>query len=192
MSEFGINESKLSNSFDNSARTTIGSIASTTAVGKFISGARCIVKINGAIAVFATKVSWRVNTEQDEIFTIDSTTPYEMAPKRVTVDGTIGGFHLPGWTPSAQAIQSDILSFMFHKYISIEVRDRSSDTLLFQTNKAVVTEWSEDISAENLAQMTLRWKAIGWMNELPGPTINSTGLGGLDYPEKITPPTSIS
>jgi hypothetical protein len=173
---------KIKNDLSDNMRSSFGSILSTQNVGKFISGARCTIKVNGRIAVFATSVSWSVRTDQDEIWTIDSTTPYEMAPKRISVEGTIGGFHIPGWTPSAQGIQSDVLSFMHHKYITIEVRDRNTDTLLFVTNKAVITDWTETITTDALAQMQLRWKAIGWTNEVPGPGVQSTGMGGLVPP----------
>lgn len=174
MVDFGLKDGQpsIAQNLTADAKSTFANVFSAQSSGKFISGARCIIKINGKIAVFATRVSWRVSTEQDEIWTIDSTTPYELAPKRISVDGSIGGFHIPGYTPSAQGIQSDILSFMFHKYISIEVRDRNSDTLMFRTNRAVVTGWSEEVNTDSLVQMTLTWKALGWINEVSGSISN--------------------
>ena len=189
--DFGYKEdTQNASSVSNNMRSSAGGIFSTSNSGKFISGARCTIKINGRIAVFATGVSWRVSTDQDEIFTIDSTTAWEMAPKRIQVDGTISGFHIPGWTPSAQNFQADVLSFMFHKYLTIEVRDRVSDTMMFVTNKAVITDWSEQVNTENLATMTLKWKAIGWISELPSVSVAdwTGGIGGLSYPKGITPP----
>lgn len=185
MGDFGLKEDKLNarnagTQISNNLRQNVGSILSAQNVGKFISGARCIIKVNGRIAVFANSVSWSVRTEQEEIWTIDSTTPYEIAPRRISVEGTIGGFHIPGWTPSAKNIQSDVLSFMSHKYITIEVRDRTTDSLLFLTNKAVITDWNENISTESLAQMNLRWKAIGWINE----QAIQSGISGLTDPMK--------
>jgi hypothetical protein len=181
MTDFGLNDSVFSES---SVRDVVlgplANIASIEGGGNFISGARCIVKVNGSIAVFATSVSWNVSTMQDEIITIDSVTPYEIAPKRISVSGTLGGFHVPGWTPSARGIQSDILSFVSHKYISIDVRDRNTDTIMFLTNKAVVTSWQEDINAEGLARLSLNWVAIGWANEIPG-----RGLQSLTLPEGL-------
>lgn len=135
--------------------------------GKYISGARTIIRINGKIAAFAFGVSWRINTSQDEVNTIDDWTPYEYAPKRITVEGTISGFHIPGQGIAKQLIMPNALSFMFHKYITIEVKDRTTDNLLFLTNKAVITGLSEDIKANEIGTMSLTWKAIGWGDDMP-------------------------
>jgi hypothetical protein len=149
---------------DNLTNDFTGILASKP-LGKYVSGARCIIKINGKIAGFAYAVSWRIATMQDEILCIDDPFPFELAPKRISVDGTIGMFHIPGKGPSQELIQSNVLSFLFHKYITIEVRDRTTDALLFQTNKAVVTSRLENIRAEQLADITLEWRAIGWQDE---------------------------
>jgi len=134
--------------------------------GKYVSGARTIIKINGQLAAFAFSVSWNIRTEQDEIWQIDDWTPYEIAPKRITVDGTIGGFYLPfKGSPTKSKIMPNLLSFMFHKYITIQVKDRTTDALLFQTNKAVITGYSNNTSAEGLSNISLTFKAIGWVDE---------------------------
>jgi hypothetical protein len=59
-------------------------------------------------------------------------------------------------------MQSDVLSFLFNKYITIEVLDNNTQNVLFKTNNAVITGSSANISAEQLGNMTLSWKAIGW------------------------------
>lgn len=140
-------------------------ILSISPHGKYITGARTIIKINGKLAAFAFQVSWNIRTEQDEIWTIDDWTPYELAPKRVTVEGTIGGFYIPFKSPTKQAFMPNLLSFMFHKYITIEVKDRVTDALLFQTNKAVITSLDQNITAGELSNVKLTWKAIGWVDE---------------------------
>ncbi len=139
---------------------------SVTPHGKYITGSRTIIRINGKLAAFAFSVSWNINTEQDEIFTIDDWTAYEIAPKKISINGTIGGFHIPGKSPTVTLIMPNLFSFMFHKYITIEVRDRSTDALLFQTNKAVITSYSEENRAGQIGGITLNWKAIGWADEM--------------------------
>ena len=164
--------------------SAFGGILSAKPMGRYFTGARCVIKINGDLAGFAFAVSWRINTQQEEIWTIDDYTPYEIAPKRVTVEGTIGMFHIPGKGPSKELIQSNVLSFMFNKYITIEVRDSSTDQLLFKTNKAVVTSRNQDVKAEELSTIQLSWKAIGWADEqfpaLPeGALLDSSGKSSL-------------
>ena len=135
--------------------------------GKYVSGARTIIKVNGQLVAFAFSVSWTINLSQDEIFVIDEWAPFEYAPKRITVDGTIGGFYLPGkGSPTKLLWQANMLSFLEHKYIGIEIKDRKTDALLFKTSQAVIVSSSTDIKSEQLANITLRWKAIGWQDEM--------------------------
>ena len=155
-------------------------------MGKYLTGARTVIKINSELAGFAFQVSWNIRTEQDEIWTVDDWTPWEIAPKRIMVEGTLGMFHIPGKGPSKENIQADVLSFMFHKYITIEVRDARSDQLLFKTNKAVITSRQQEVKAEELSTIRLSWKAIGWADErfpaLPGnldSTADASGDSGV-------------
>jgi hypothetical protein len=158
--------------FTNTAENVLAgtnNIFSIKPTAKYLSGARTLIKINGELSAFAFQISWRINTSYTEVNTIDDYAPYELAPQRLTVEGNIGGFHIPGKSATVDAIQADALSFLFHRYITIEVRDSSSNELLFYTPRAVITSRSEDISAESLARVSLSFKAIGWKDELvPG------------------------
>jgi hypothetical protein len=167
MSDFGLNPSLLpsAKSLIDTGTNDFQGIFAVTPSGKYITGARTIIRINGKLAAFAFSVAWTINTQQDELWTVDDWTPAEFAPKRISVEGTISGFHIPGKSPTALLISPNLLSFLFHKYITIEVRDRTTDNLLFKTDKAVVTVKSESIMAEQMGTLTLQWKAIGWADE---------------------------
>ena len=147
------------------ANQAAGNIFSLRPQGKYMTGARCIIKINNKIAGFAFAVSWNIRTDQDEVWGIDEYTPYEYAPKRVTVDGTLGMFHIPGKGPSAELIQSNILSFMAHRYVTLRVEDQRTGAVLFKSDKVVITNRSQTIQAEQMSQITLTWRAIGWRDE---------------------------
>lgn len=140
-------------------------ILSTKPTAKYASGARCILKINNKVVGFAFSVSWRINTINTEINTIDDYEPYELAPQRVSVEGTISALHIPGQGVTAELWQPDILSFLFHRYIRIEVRDSQNDALLFATDKAVIISRSEESRVDQLNSVTLNWKAIGFLDE---------------------------
>lgn len=149
----------------NILRDNIGGVLTTQPTAKYASGARCIIRINGKPLAFAFQVSWKIETAQTEIRTIDDYLPYEFAPKLISVEGSLSGWHIPGEGASAMLLQSDALSFLFHRYIQIEVRDSATDALLFFTNKAVIVSRSEDFKTGSLANVTLSWKAIGWKDE---------------------------
>lgn len=149
---------------DNVANNVSG-IFSARPTAKYASGARSVLKINGKVVGFAFGISWRINTQVSEITTIDDPLPSEFVPQRLTVDGSISALHIPGQSATTEFWQADVLSFLFHQYISIEVRDSQTDALLFFTNKAVITSRQEDIRVDQLANVSLTWRAIGWKDE---------------------------
>src|SRR5690606_5632640 len=106
-----------------------------------------------------------INTLNTEITTIDDPLTVELVPQRLTVDGSISALHIPGQSATTELWQPDVLSFLFHQHVSIEVRDSQTDALLFYTNKAAITSRQEDIRVDQLASVTLTWKAIGWKDE---------------------------
>jgi hypothetical protein len=149
---------------DNVASNVSG-IFSTKQSAKYASGARTTMKINGKITGFAFGISWRINTAVTEINTIDDYFPAELAPQRISVEGTISALHIPGQSAGTELWQPDALNFLFQQYITIEVRDSATDQLLFYTSKAMITSRSEDIRVDSLANVTLQWKAIGFQDE---------------------------
>lgn len=149
---------------DNIASQGAG-IISTKQTAKFASGARVTLRLNGKLVGFCFGVSWRINTIQQEINTIDDYLPHEIAPQRITVEGTLSGFHIPGSGPTAEFLQANLGSFLFHKYIEIEVRDSATDALLFYTSRAAITSRIEEIRTEQLGTMQLSFKSVGWYDE---------------------------
>jgi hypothetical protein len=142
-----------------------GLIMSLKQEAKYMTGARTVIKVNGQLVGFAFQVSWNIATEQTEIYTIDDPLPHEIAPKRISVSGTLGGLIIPGRSPTAELLQSDMLSFLVNKYITIEVRDSVTDEIIFKTNQAVVTSSQGSLTADQMGTMQLSWKAVGWTNE---------------------------
>lgn len=149
----------------NNVASNVSGIFSTKPSARYSSGARTTLKINGKISGFAFGISWRINTAVTEIVTIDDYFPAELAPQRVTCDGTISALHIPGQSAGTELWQPDALNFLFQQYITIEVRDSATDQLLFYTSKAMITSRSEDIRVDSLANVTLSWKAIGFQDE---------------------------
>jgi len=173
--------------FDNSSNvgtnlaSSLGNVFSTKPTAKFASGARTMLKINNKPCGFAFGISWRITTSVTEILTIDSWAPYELAPQRVSVEGTLSALHIPGQGVGIQLWQPDILNFLFQRYITIEVRDQTTDTVLFFTDKAMITMRQEDIKVDSLANVQLSWKAIGFRDELK-PELISVAVPGEDKP----------
>ena len=147
--------------------SNFGNIFSLKPTAKYLTGARTVIKVNGNLVGFAFSVSWQISTDVTEIRTIDDPIAYELAPRQISVSGTIGGFIIPGKSPQAELLQTDLANFLMNKYITIEVRDSATDTIIFKTNRAMVTSSSGTTGAEKPAEMSLTWKAVGWQAETP-------------------------
>jgi hypothetical protein len=198
-SGFGQGSSFFNERLFGNINSQVSPIFSSRPMAKYSTGARTILRVNNQLVGFAFNISWRINTQYDEIFTIDDYMPHELAPNKITVEGTLGAFHIPGKGASAEMIQSNVLSFLTHRYVSIEVRDSQTNDLLFQTNKAMIISRAEDIKADDITRVTLQWKAIGWQDEKvparqsrPGQTTSPTRerqVGGQtflgDFPNEI-------
>jgi hypothetical protein len=85
--------------------------------------------------------------------------------RAIKVAGNISALHIPGQGAGVQLWQPDMLSFLFHQYITIEVRDSVTNQLLFYAPKAVINSRQEDIRVDELAQVNLSFMAIGFRDE---------------------------
>lgn len=133
--------------------------------GQYMTGARCVIKINGKIAAFANAINWQISTYYRPLYVLDQVLPTELMPTIVAVRGQIGGFIVPGMALSALHLQANPETFLLHKYITIEARDSVTDVLLIKVDRAVITDRTETHSAQALSQMTFNWEAIGWSEE---------------------------
>lgn len=145
--------------------SNIAGIVSTRPQAKYVSGARTILRVNGKIAAFAFGISWNIVTAYKEIGVIDNPLAEELVPQRIRVDGTISAMHMPGFGPGVQLWQADVLDFLFHQYIQIEVRDSVTSQLLFYAPRAAITTRREEIRVDNLAHLSLNFIAIGFRDE---------------------------
>ena len=142
------------------------SLVNFAPAAKYHSGARCVLKINGDVAAFAFGISWTIETQNTEIRTIDNYMPYELAPNIISISGSLNGFHVPGKGASALLIQAQALDFLFHKYITIEVRDSVTDNLLLYVPQAVITSRQETVAVENLTTVVMQWRGVSWKDEI--------------------------
>jgi hypothetical protein len=162
---FGRSGGTIGKAVADAVSANFGSIFSLRPQAKYMTGARTVIKVNDRIVGFAFQVSWNINTEQTEIYTIDDPLPHEIAPKRISVSGTIGAFVIPGRSATAEIIQSDMRSFLVNKYITIEVRDSVTDEIIFKTANAAITNNQTSLTADQAGTMQLSWKAVGWFSE---------------------------
>ena len=183
------NVPSLPSNLANNVAGNVTGILSTRPSAKYASGARCVLKVNGAIVGFAFGISWRITTQVIENRTIDNYLPYELIPQMITVDGTISALHIPGQGVGVKLWQPDVLNFLSQQYISIEARDSATDQLLFYTAEAMITSRTEDIRVDQLANTTLTFKAIGFIDERTPST--PTNLNTLEPAATVQQPSDL-
>jgi hypothetical protein len=146
--------------------SAVGGLSPLNNFGRYLTGSRAIIKVNGKLFGFAFGVTFNIKTMNQEINTIDDWIPHELAPQRILVDGTLSMFHIPGKTPTAEMVQANVLSFLFHQYITIDITDQTTNQTIFRTERAVITSRSQSVKAGELSTMTLEWKALGWVDDI--------------------------
>lgn len=159
--------------FVNIAESALTSVSPFTDVGKYFTGLRAIIKVNDTLFGFAFGVSLKITTSVEEIWTIDSPSPYELAPNKTMATGTISMLHLPGRGPGVNNIQPNMLSFLSNRYISIEISDQHTTETIFKTNKAMIVGRYQEIQPGELSTIKLEWRAIEWEDENPPSTPNN-------------------
>lgn len=148
------------------ASEAAGPVLSLKESARFFSGARAVIRINGKLLLFANAISWNISTDYSEIRTIDDYMPTELAPRFISVSGSIGGFKIPGKSVYREYIQTNVLSFLFNRYLEISCRDAATNEMIFTTKKAVVVSRRESANAQQLATCNLDFKCIGWVEEV--------------------------
>lgn len=179
----------LKNAFDDSISTAVAEQLLNSAIGapsplnnfgRYMTGSRAVIKVNGKLFGFAFGVTYNIQTAAEENWTIDDYTPYELMPGKVMVNGTIGMFHIPGKGPTKELVQANLLSYLMHRYITIEISDQMTGQKIFKTERAVITGKSQTLAAGEISTIQLTWKAIGWIDELTpkiadGADVSSSG-----------------
>ena len=146
-------------------KSAIASASPLNDFGKYFTGLRAIIKVNDQLFGFAFGVSLNLKFDTEEIWTIDNYQAYELAPRKMIATGTISMFHIPGKGPGIQNVHPNGLSFLMHRYISLDISDQMTGESIFKTEKAMITGRTQDVDANKISTIRLEWKAIEWVTE---------------------------
>lgn len=142
---------------------------------RVLSGARAILNFNGQLAVFATDVSYIIETEFKPVLEIDNYLPAELAPGRIMVEIVCTSLRIPFGGPAVDLLQPTIQNAMSQPYTSIEIRDRGTDQTILYVPKAMLTRRSGRVGTRSLATETWTFSGIGyWDERAPGKPSTAT------------------
>lgn len=132
------------------------------------SGARAIINISDRLAIFATEASYTIETAHRPLLEVDNSLPNELAPGLIRTQVTVTNLRVPFNSPSVDRIQATINNNLTQPYVSIEIKDRSTDATILYVPQAMLTRRSGNIRARSLSSETWTFSGIGfWDERLP-------------------------
>jgi hypothetical protein len=128
-------------------------------------GARAIININNRLTVFATDVSYQVETEFRTINEIDSSVPNELSPGKINVNVTVSSLRVALNSVSVDRIQAKINNNMSQPYSSIEIKDRGTNQTILFVPQAQLVRRAGSVRARGLGTESWTFIGIGYWDE---------------------------
>jgi len=135
------------------------------ATPKVLTGARAILKLNGDLVVFATDVSYSIESEFKPLREIDNSLPAELTPGQISVQVVASGLRIPNGSPTLSRLFPTVLNAMRQPYCTIEIRDRLTDATILYVDRAQMTRRSGRVSARGMGSETWTFIGIAWWDE---------------------------
>lgn len=135
------------------------------ATPKVFTGARAIIKLNGDLMVFATDVSYSIETEYKPLREIDNSLPAELTPGQIAIQVVASGLRIPFGSPTMSRLAPTIMNAMTQPYCTIELRDRLTDATILYVAQAQMTRRGGRVSSRSMANETWTFVGIAWWDE---------------------------
>ena len=131
------------------------------AMSRVLRGADVKIYLGGNLYAESQGITYTIDYGEQEIYGIDSQFPQEIAPTRVSVQGTISGIRIKmaGGLQSYN-IRTKINEILFAPYISLKVMDRHSDLVLLFVPNIKVTNEQVQVQTKGIVRVTFNFKGI--------------------------------
>lgn len=136
------------------------------AISNLVTSPYAVCYINSIPFARCCGLNYSILSPKKEIRGIDLLQPIELIPTSLSVYGTIqvyklrvdGGAEAAGLIATWQKMTKE-------KYFSLMVLDRSTDSVLIQSNRCSVLDQNWSIQPKNFVTGTIKWSGIDYMNE---------------------------
>jgi hypothetical protein len=143
-------------------------------------GYRTVLKINNDIVGAGFVIDYTIDTSEVTISGVDNVVPSELAPDKIQVTMNIRVYRTADNDPVSNLIAPlgdnahQLDAFTKSPYISVEIRDKTTDKTIVYLPRAFLFRRSGSVDAENLLVETWSIKSIGFY----GPGSQNSGLAG--------------
>lgn len=126
-----------------------------------LKGAECKLIIGGKLYPEVQQISYTIDYGETEIYGIDSIFPQEIATTRISVQGNVSGVRvkLSGGL-QGKDITTKINQRLIAPYVSLEIRERQSDTKLIFVPQIKVISESVQIISKGVVKLNFSFKGI--------------------------------
>ncbi len=122
--------------------------------------------INGNPYGQISSFSYTISTNKTPVFALDSSEAYEIIPTTASLSGSMSIYRLIGDGGAEGAGISVFFDQLpIEKYFTMQFRDRSTDTVLFQSDRCMVNSQSWNVPAKGIVQGQVSFTAIDWSSE---------------------------
>jgi len=126
-----------------------------------LSGANVKIYISGKLYAEVQNLTYTIDYGEDPIYGIDSPFAQEIAPGRLSVQGSVSGLRIK-FTGGLQghSIRYKIIELLHSPYTSLRIKDRHSDSDILWLPQMKVTAETMTIPAKGVVKLNFNFKGI--------------------------------
>ena len=145
-----------------------------------INGSHIKVYANAALIGITTSVTFSIDYGRRVITGIDVQSPTEITSGQVKIKGSISLVRLKqDGGPEGYNLVPTIADISLEKYLSISLVDRYTDSVIFRTDNALISNQSWTIKNRQIITGTVTFDSIDYCNELGSGTLISDTINNL-------------
>ena len=126
-----------------------------------LKGAEVRVYISGKLYAEVQNLTYTIDYGEQPIYGIDSSFPQEIAPTKVSVQGSVSGVTVKfSGGLQGHSVRSKINELLHSPYTSLQIKDRHSDIIIFWLPQMKVTSETMTFPAKGTVKLNFNFKGI--------------------------------
>jgi len=137
-----------------------GFLGAVPTVPELSSGGRTFIQIGGKPLILAMDFNYTITAETEEIRTIDTNLPWDVAIGQIKISGTLRRFVHPDDSAEANGLFHTMQSFIHQPYVELLLQDANGNTLLYA--KGMFTGITGQISRGQMTTQSATFTGVAY------------------------------